>query len=1227
MNVIQKIVKKINALPIRPDKMATIHAVDGNKVDILIDKSNIVIRSVDVIGGTDFIEPGDLLPISWVDGRPVIFSGTNETVTDLDIDGIVDDVISAVSFDTNSGGVTLDLFNSHRAEAAAHHSPVTVTNTGTVILTLLGQNLTASVDPDGLDFVRPTRQIIPGFGLSGGGSLAYDVTLAVDQAVLDHGAIMGLSDDDHTQYFNGERHTLAVHTGLGLVPATRQILSDATLSGGGNLTVDRTLAVVQSALDHGSISGLSDDDHLQYLRTDGTRILTGNLAVASGVTIDGVDISVHAANASAHHSPITIQDSSTIDFTLVGQLLSGSIIQGAIDHGTISGLSDDDHGQYFNATRHTLAVHTALGLVANTRQIISGNGLTGGGDFSADRTLAVGAGTGITVAADTVGINLTSNFTWAGSHIFQNTLTSRHILPELTDTYDLGSPTNLWRKGWLSELDSVVFSENTISAIGGWFMVTKAQGTLIANILSTTLQIDFGQTMTPNDFIIIRSSDTILSVPKTEYMQVGLIVSGTTYNVTRGVGGVSAKDWAAGTVYAVLGNDGDGRIEFQGGTTPRISMVLQGNTYNAQSEHVRIGDLNGMPGFSTETYGIFIGDATNHISFANGSLTISGIDGSSITNIDGGNITAGYISADRIAAGTITATHIATGAITADEILAGVITSTHISTNTIVTSAANITDAIITNAKIVSLDATKITTGYLSAERIDAGTITAAKLSATAIDGMLITGATVRTSSANPKVFMDSDGLFVSNASGVGTFGVSVVNAKSWAGHVIDIGDLVIGNATSYLKWDASAGSLLLAADGSGITSINGDNITTGAINASLITTGTLSASLITTGTLNATLLAAGSITSTHISTNNIITSAANITDAVITNAKIAALDATKITSGYISADRIEAGTIVGVKLSADAIDGKTITAAIIRTAAAGARTEMNYSNLFGLGFGGIGGTDGTTTQWYAKASDGKLYAGGGNVIVDSLGITIVPYLGYASLNTSLKWRSTYNTTHNAAKMEVYQADLDTRFSALKITSGSEGDTYGGIFLTAHSYNASPDQFYGLNIDGKAGITFRGGNSAGNVPVYVEGNLMVRDIYGYGSTGYVYVDRDVIGTRSAVTIAIGDGANVITNNSQIRIPVPFDMTLLYWYLNTTVTVTNLNCKLDYYNGTAWETLINCVNYSGSTFMGSLNNSLLKHGGSQKLLQFYVTAHGNAKEVSLTLVYQKTGTPI
>jgi hypothetical protein len=45
-----------------------------------------------------------------------------------------------------------------------------------------------------------------------------------------------------------------------------------------------------------------------YLLADGTQNLTGNLSVTGGVTIDGVDISAHAANINAHHTIATIAD-------------------------------------------------------------------------------------------------------------------------------------------------------------------------------------------------------------------------------------------------------------------------------------------------------------------------------------------------------------------------------------------------------------------------------------------------------------------------------------------------------------------------------------------------------------------------------------------------------------------------------------------------------------------------------------------------------------------------------------------------------------------------------------------------------------------------------------------------------------------------------------------------------------------------------------------------------
>lgn len=76
--------------------------------------------------------------------------------------------------------------------------------------------------------------------------------------------------------------------------------------------VSDTFFTGTATADHGALGGLADDDHEQYLLEDGTRALTGNLAVDAGITIDGIDIGVavplnttHRGSDGSDHSLVT----------------------------------------------------------------------------------------------------------------------------------------------------------------------------------------------------------------------------------------------------------------------------------------------------------------------------------------------------------------------------------------------------------------------------------------------------------------------------------------------------------------------------------------------------------------------------------------------------------------------------------------------------------------------------------------------------------------------------------------------------------------------------------------------------------------------------------------------------------------------------------------------------------------------------------------------------------
>lgn len=411
------------------------------------------------------------------------------------------------------------------------------------------------------------------------------------------------------------------------------VLGWITLSGGGSGPYAPTPHDLNSAHHSGS---LADSQATQFLKTDGSRQLTGNLSVAAGVTVDGVDISAHVAASDAHHDLVTAGDGIyvsgqqvAVDVThILGSGLTESsnnidlnwetatpqdVSLTAGSAGSVAEPSRGDHRHVLNQAitptwtgAHTFGTTTELRFRDSALKIWSS--ADGYLDLASDSYIQLDTG-GYVNVGDVSGIE-------SGTVITVNSIDSRitldakagdvlangHFRPSTTNTYDIGSSTRLWRKGYLSELDTVIFTENSVTISGARQVWGHNQGTLAADVSTGATTVDFGQAMTPGDFVEFRG---YLQV---EFMTVLSLVSDTTYNVTRNLDGTGANAWSAGTPYLVLGASGDARVEIDA-AGPYLRILEQGATYDAATEYVRIGNMNGVFGTGANDYwGLGVGD-------------------------------------------------------------------------------------------------------------------------------------------------------------------------------------------------------------------------------------------------------------------------------------------------------------------------------------------------------------------------------------------------------------------------------------------------------------------------------------------------------------------------------------------------------------------------------------------------------------------------------------------
>jgi hypothetical protein len=199
---------------------------------------------------------------------------------------------------------------------------------------------------------------------------------------------------------------------------------------------------------------------------------------------------------------------------------------------------------------------------------------------------------------------------------------------------------------------------------------------------------------------------------------------------------------------------------FQGRTVVLTSdNKIYRYTGTAWTAAVATGDLSGtisagQIAAGAITAGKIASDAVTAGTIAAGAVGADQIAANAIT---AGKIAAGAISSDQLASNSVIADKIASGAITADKIVANTITGGLLATSGIITSAAQINDAVITNAKIQN--------GAITTAKIEDAAITAAKIQSISLVGSA--NFDVKTATSGARMEMTNRVIKVYDSSGV----------------------------------------------------------------------------------------------------------------------------------------------------------------------------------------------------------------------------------------------------------------------------------------------------------------------------------------------------------------------------------------------------------------------------------------------------------------------------
>ena len=727
----------------------------------------------------------------------------------------------------------------------------------------------------------------------------------------------------------------------------------------------------------------------------GSTIEAGNIADATITgakitdgTISGTKI-IDGSITGTEIDSATITSSNIVDGTITGTKIDSATITGSnMVNGTITGTKIDSA----TITGSNMVNGTITGTKIDSATITGSNidAATITGSNIANSTITGGKIAGTTIT----GSNMV-NGTITGTQIANATVTGGKIAGATITDANIASGTITGTRIASSTISNSLLLDNTIQ--GGKIALATIQGGNIAT-----------NTITANNITVTSLSSLSANI--------GAISSGS----------------------------------LQGGTIPDANGAPSG------SETGSFFDL---------TLGRFVvGNATNYVLWNGTSLVIGGnviasgnIQSNAVTQakiasaaVGANEIEALAVQRAKIADDAIDATKVADNAITATQIAANTITASELTTGEFVTNTANIKNGIVTNAKIGSLDAGKISAN-------------------TTFSNNLTVGSTFT---------MNSSGKMYS--SGKTDYGNAT--AGFFLGYSGGAYKFHLGNNTNYVKWDGST------------LSINGTlNITASEVSG-LSDAATTDVSTIRSGTTKANV-GLGNLNNPSTSTTPIAAGDVNG-------------NVTSISGGVIQTGTLNASAIIASTLTLESLNDVAIAGGVNGNIGIGEQAMDSVSSgQYNIGIGYKAGTSVFTNSYntYIGYEAGRNQNGHSNV---GIGYQTLRNSGGAYQCVAIGTEAGRNIAANYGNTFVgYQAGKEASG-----VSGSVNTAFGvqalqecdfGNLNTAIGYSAGRSVRTGKGnvfVGYGAGGTTGGSRSTGNTP-----NQNTQDVV-YGDSN-VYVGR------------------------------------------------------------------------------------------------------------------------